>query len=110
MEKLFSYGTLQFKKVQLETFGRILKGKKDKLLCYKQEEIKILDSSVINSSGTNKHPIIYYSGNKNDYVNGILFKITNDELLKADSYEVNDYKRVKVIFESGNSGWAYEAK
>tara|TARA_B110000881_G_C18309594_1_gene381245 strand:+ start:43 stop:357 length:315 start_codon:yes stop_codon:yes gene_type:complete len=104
MEKLFSYGTLQLKKVQLNIFKRILQGKKDTLLFYKKKVIKILDQSVINSSGTDKHPIIYYSGNKNDYIKGILFEISKDELLKADTYEVNNYKRVKVIFESGNYG------
>ncbi|MFT5749294.1 MAG: hypothetical protein ACI93S_000549, partial [Ancylomarina sp.] len=29
MVKLFSYGTLQFERVQLDTFGRILIGNKD---------------------------------------------------------------------------------
>ena len=35
MNKLFSYVTLQYKKVQIETFGRELQEKKDKLIGYK---------------------------------------------------------------------------
>jgi len=29
---LFSYGTLQLEKVQLENYGRLLKGERDKLI------------------------------------------------------------------------------
>ena len=107
MEKLFSYGTLQFKNVQLDTFGRILNGTKEKLLGYKTERLKITDDSVINSSHNDNHPIIRYTGNKIDLVEGLLFEITHDELLLADSYEVDDYKRVKVTFKSGRVGWVY---
>ncbi len=107
MEKLFSYGTLQFKNVQLDTFGRILNGTKEKLLGYKTERLKITDDSVINSSHNDNHPIIRYTGNKIDLVEGLLFEITHDELLLADSYEVDDYKRVKVTFKSGRGGWVY---
>ena len=32
------------------------------------------------------------------------------EIIKADSYEVSEYKRVKVKFESGDSGWVYIEK
>ena len=35
MENLFSYGTLQYRKVQIETFGRILNGTNDILIGYK---------------------------------------------------------------------------
>ena len=110
MENLFSYGTLQFKKVQQETFGRILNGKKDILRAYKLKDLNIKDKNVINSSGINTHPIIYYTGEKKDFVNGILFNVTELEIIKADSYEVSEYKRVKVKFESGNNGWVYIEK
>jgi len=110
MEKLFSYGTLQFKKVQQDTFGRILNGKTDILRAYKLKDLIIRDENVINSSGINTHPIIYYTGEKKDFVNGILFNVTELEIIKADSYEVSEYKRVKVKFESGDSGWVYIEK
>ena len=47
---------------------------------------------------------------KKDKVIGTVFKITSDELLKADGYEVNDYKRVEVTLESGRRSWAYVKK
>ncbi len=110
MEKLFSYGTLQLEKVQLDTFGRILKGEKDVLLEYIIRQLHIKDSSVISSSGTSDHHIIEYSGKSYDKVSGILFEITKEELLQADNYEVSDYKRIMVTFESGKKGWVYTQK
>ena len=107
MEKLFSYGTLQYEAVQLDTFGRKLHGKKEKLFEHKIERVKIHDKSVVDSSGTDNHPIIRYTGKKTDFVNGILFEITHDELLLADRYEVDEYRRKKVTFDSGSVGWVY---
>ena len=37
----------------------------------------------------------------------MLFEVTHDELLLADSYEVDDYTRIKVKFKSGRGGWVY---
>ena len=107
MEKLFSYGTLQYEAVQLDTFGRKLDGKKDKLFKHKIERVKIHDKSVVDSSGTDNHPIIRYTGKREDFVEGVLFEISYDELLLADKYEVDEYTRKKVIFESGSDGWVY---
>ncbi|WP_428023911.1 hypothetical protein [Arcobacter sp.] len=55
MEKLFSYGTLQMKNVQKETFGRILEGVKDTLVGYVLSEVKIKNKTVIEKSGTDIH-------------------------------------------------------
>jgi len=54
---LFSYGTLQLKKVQLENYGRELKGKEDSLLNYKLAKLKIVDEDVLKKSGKEYHPI-----------------------------------------------------
>ncbi|MDG2371057.1 MAG: gamma-glutamylcyclotransferase [Flavobacteriaceae bacterium] len=107
MPKLFSYGTLQLTIVQEKTFGRILDGQKEELVGYRIDKLKITDPVVIKSSGKHIHPILFYTGNKNDVVKGVIFELTNAELLLADLYEVNDYKRTKVVFKSGVSGFAY---
>jgi len=88
---LFSYGTLQLEKVQLETYGRKLKGKPDKLIGYK------LTSLVI-------------TFDKRDFIEGVIFEITEYELNETDKYEVSDYKRVSEIFESGKEAWIYVSK
>ncbi|WP_412850808.1 hypothetical protein ACL0VS_01630 [Chryseobacterium sp. PMSZPI] len=51
MVYLFSYGTLQKKQVQLETFGRVLQGEKDILSGYKLNMLEITDIEVLRKSG-----------------------------------------------------------
>lgn len=107
MPKLFSYGTLQKEQVQMETFGRILTGEKDTLVGYL---IKITDPEVLRKSGQQFHPIIQFTGNELDKVEGVLFKVTTAEILNADKYEVADYKRIETVFQSGNKGFIYVKK
>ena len=51
MELLFSYGTLQLEKVQMESFGRTLKGAKDAIPGYKLSTVEITDKDVLEKSG-----------------------------------------------------------
>jgi hypothetical protein len=37
----------------------------------------------------------------------MVFKITPEELIAADRYEVSDYTRVQVTLGSGLQAWAY---
>ena len=109
MPKLFSYGTLQFEKVQIDTFGRKLIGEKDILRKYRIKFIKINDSKVVKTSGKDIHPILEYTGNDDDFVEGILYELREEEILLADKYEVDDYKRQEVVFDSGKKGFVYLA-
>ena len=109
MEYLFSYGTLQKEKVQLESFGRILKGAADSLLGYKLSAIEIKDEDVLAKSQQQYHPIAVVSADQTDRIEGLVFEISPEELKLADSYEVDDYKRVKVILASGQEAWVYVA-
>ena len=104
---LFSYGTLQLEKVQLESFGRILKGKSSRLYNYKLGQVEINDISVLEKSQTNSHPIAIKTNQLSDFIDGIIFEITDEELIKADEYEVDDYMRIKENFESELSAWVY---
>lgn len=56
-EYLFTYGTPQIENVQIETFGRILKGKRDSLRGYMLTAITIKDKSVIMKSWLQIHKI-----------------------------------------------------
>ena len=107
MENLFSYGTLQEENVQLENYNRILEGSDDILKNHCLKNIEIKDESVIRKSNKNIHPIIYYTGNEEDEIRGKVFKITSDELIKTDNYEVSDYHRVEVTLKSGIKSWVY---
>ena len=106
-EHLFSYGTLQNTSVQLETFGRELEGDSDQLLGYKLEMVEIKDQGVVELSGETDHPIAILSNNDDDFVSGVVFEITAEELAQSDLYEVSDYKRVMGEFKSGQKAWVY---
>jgi gamma-glutamylcyclotransferase (GGCT)/AIG2-like uncharacterized protein YtfP len=106
-ENLFSYGTLQDKPVQLSLFGRELEGKPDYIVGYKLSQIEITDPEVLATSGLTHHPILLYSGDKNDIIKGMVFKITGQDLIQADEYETSDYKRIRVPLKSGDEAWVY---
>jgi hypothetical protein len=106
-ENLFSYGTLQQDKVQLDIFGRLLTGYPDILLGYRLSWVEITDENVLASSGINQHPIIGFTGDLNDAIKGTVFKITAEEFKQADEYEADDYKRILVKLESGEEAWVY---
>ena len=109
MELLFSYGTLQQSQVQIDTFGRLLDGDKDTLIGYQLDTVKITDPQVIASSGKEYHPILVFTGSTSDSISGTVFKITPEELAQADSYEVDEYKRVEAKLKSGKVCWIYAA-
>jgi gamma-glutamylcyclotransferase (GGCT)/AIG2-like uncharacterized protein YtfP len=106
-ESLFSYGTLRYENVQLTTFGRKLAGQADSLPEYYLKKVQITDPEVIAKSGENIHSIIHFSGNPQDQIPGMVFKISLKELEQADKYEVADYKRIRVRLLSGTSAWVY---
>jgi hypothetical protein len=110
MPYLFSYGTLQKEEVQIETFGRILQGEKDILKGYKLKMLEITDPEVLRKSNQKYHPILEFSGNGVDEVEGVLFGVTDEEILQADEYEVDDYKRIEMVFKSGKVGFIYVGK
>lgn len=109
MEKLFSYGTLQYESVQLATFNRLLEGRQDILIGYQLEQLKIMDPDVIQLSGEDVHRILVATGNAEDQVTGTVFDLSVEELKQADAYEVDDYKRIQVTLSSGTTAWVYVA-
>lgn len=107
---LFSYGTLQLEKVQLENYGRLLHGAHDRIIGYKLDRIRITDKEVLRKSNQEFHPIAIRTDYLEDTVEGMVFEITDEELQKSDDYEVADYKRVLATCESGKQVWAYVSK
>ena len=108
-EFLFSYGTLQKEKVQMELFGRLLKGTRDALKGYKLSTIEIKDESVLNKSEQKYHLIAIPSNDSKDFIEGIVLELSTEELLRADQYETEDYRRVKEVLQSGKGSWVYIA-
>ncbi|RZL05891.1 MAG: gamma-glutamylcyclotransferase [Pedobacter sp.] len=103
---LFSYGTLQDVDVQLKLFNRKLTGKPDSIKGYKLSRVEIKDDEVVAISGLTHH-LILIPGDIVDSVDGMVFEITNQELVLADDYEAEDYQRVLVPAISGINVWVY---
>lgn len=107
-ENLFSYGTLQREEVQLATFGRRLKGKRDFLVGYRLTMIPIQDKNIVAASGDIHYRNIQFTDNASDFIEGTVFTVTKKELEQSDEYEVPaDYKRLLVQLRSGVNAWVY---
>ncbi|HXR94538.1 MAG TPA: gamma-glutamylcyclotransferase family protein [Rhizomicrobium sp.] len=106
MPYLFSYGTLQQESVQMASFGRTLKGQPDTLPGWRREMVEIIDCEVFCLSGERFHPILV-PGNEVDEISGMVFEISDDELKRADAYEVEDYKRIAARLKSGLTAFVY---
>ena len=106
-EYLFSYGTLQLETVQLATFGRLLDGTSDALAGFALAPLKIDDPTVIAISGKSTHTIAKFTGRDSDEIPGTVFRVTDDDILNADQYEVDACKRIAVTLQSGIRAWVY---
>lgn len=102
MEKIFAYGTLKNKDVQENIFGRILKGTPEIIVGYVLKEIHIEEEF-----GLTQYPIIMETQNPEDHINGMVYELTFEEVMKADTYEGLHYKRIQVKLQSDEMAWAY---
>lgn len=104
MIKLFTYGSLQHEDVQENLFGRILEGTNEKLIGYVLRRIEIEEEF-----GIVQYPVIVETKNEEDFIEGIVYEVTDKELNQADLYEGMHYKRVEVQLHSSEKTWAYSA-
>ncbi|MFG1796290.1 gamma-glutamylcyclotransferase family protein [Nocardia sp. NPDC049149] len=103
---LFSYGTLQQVGVQRTVFGRELGGRPDEIVGYELGEVTITDPAVIAASGSAIHPMLRPT-ESGVGVPGTVFTLTEEDLVAADDYEVDDYTRVLLPLRSGAKAWVY---
>lgn len=96
-EFIFTYGTLQDEIIQAAIYSRKLKGSSDILRGFRISNAKVADA----------YPVIVETGKESDQVEGVVYMITNKELLKTDAYEGVAYRRIKVTLDSGKESWVY---
>jgi len=106
---LFSYGTLQNDQVQLNLFGKCLAGSPDRLTGYKIVSIEITDKEFLSKGEQKIQRTLVFSNNSRDTIEGMALEISPGELLMADQYEPENYKRISVMLESGKQAWIYAA-
>src|SRR3954467_3418856 len=75
-ELLFSYGTLQYRNVQVANFGRELTGRADALPGYTGGRVPITDLEVVASSGESHYANAVPSSHPEDAVSGTVFEVT----------------------------------
>ena len=102
MEQLFSYGTLQSKEIQMQVFNKLLSGTEDQLVGYKLKDLQIEEEF-----GMEDYFVAMPSENLLDTVSGIAFTVSSEDLIKADQFESNAYKRIQITLQSGTKAWIY---
>ena len=107
MPLLFSYGTLQRGDVQMELFGRLLRGQADELVGFDRSTIEVDDPEAVTSGGKATHAIVRRSGKEAARVRGVALEVTDDELARADRYEPPPYERIETVLASGARAWVY---
>ena|SRR5215213_7707245 len=108
MPLLFSYGSLQQEDVQLATFGRRLDGERDELLEFEPSLVKIDDPEVVAKIGQTHHANVTSTVNPSSRVPGMVFDVTDAELVRVDAYELAfSYSRIEAALASGKRAWVY---
>ena len=94
---LFTYGSLQQRRVQVAVFQRELAGDPD-----------ILRGYVLVPPGRGwRYPNVTPSRDAAAAVSGVVYEISEPELARADAYEGSEYKRISVALDSGRTAWLY---
>lgn len=108
MALLFSYGSLQEDSVQLATFGRRLDGQRDELVGFEPSSVRIDDPHVAAAIGKTHHANVTFNGSEERRVPGMVFEVTDAELVSVDEYEAAfSYRRVAATLASGAQTWVY---
>lgn len=104
---LFSYGDLQQPDVQLDIFGRLVHGDVDWLPGYTVDYVEIEDPRGTDVSGLSVKPVVRATGNRLDRVPGRVLHLTEEEVEAVDEYQVELYRRERVMLSSGHAAWVY---
>lgn len=67
---------------------------------------EVRDQNFVAANGAMQRTV-RFTGNASDFVEGIVFTVTREELERADKYEPHDYERVRVQLESRLNAWVY---
>ena len=100
MHKLFTYGTLQDKSVQLALFNKTLKGNIDSIVGFEKQEITL---------GGITYPILIKNKQSTTNILGTCYTLSEEDLHICDEYEGEEYKRILVVLNSGEKSWVYVA-
>lgn len=95
METLFVYGTLREAHIQQHLLGRVLEGQSDSLQGFRRNWILLPPYPVAMPSEPDEH------------IQGLVLRVTADELAILDTYEGICYLRQRLTLISGIEAWVY---
>lgn len=104
---LFSYGTLRLPAVQRALFGGVLPTSADAVVGHVLRDVHITDPEVVAMSGSAVHPVLTPTPDRSARVDGVVLTLDDAALARADAYEVDAYRRVRVALASGRTAWVY---
>ena len=108
MPLIFSYGSLREERVQLSTFGRRLAGWEDHVVGFELSSVTIEDPAVVAALGRTAHANLSATERPDDSVGGMVFEITDAEMIAVDAYELEvAYERIEAALASGGRAWVY---
>lgn len=93
MVKIFVYGTLMLGDVRERVLNKKISGEYDSLKGYRLTTHPVLTSYPVIETIPEWH--------NHTTVDGMVFEVDNDDLIKLDRYESTYYKRINVTLESG---------
>jgi gamma-glutamylcyclotransferase (GGCT)/AIG2-like uncharacterized protein YtfP len=99
IEKLFVYGTLRDTDIRRELTGKgYFVAASAMLQGFVMEQLN-LDGET--------YPIIRFTGNPEDTIQGEVLDVDHNDLLAFDVYEGPEYTRERVKLENGMVAWTY---
>lgn len=105
VHELFSYGTLLDPNVQRRVFGGGVVAEPASLPGHATVDVRITDPEVIAASGSRVHPGLARATGQS--VEGAVLRLSEEQLAAADTYEVADDARRRVLTSAGRLAWAY---
>lgn len=93
--RLFAYGTLQSAEVQVRLFGRVLNGIPATLPGYVLGKIEVEGEQYL------------VADEGNGEIAGTVYEVGPQDLVAADEYETNAYRRAEIVLSDGSRAWTY---
>ena len=97
-DNIFVYGTLQNPVIRSGVIGKEVKTYIGLLKGFKRGEI--IQDGI-------KYPIIRHTGDTEDFIEGVYFKVDDEDLQNMDKYEGEGYIRKRVTLVNGIEAWVY---
>ncbi|MFS0866918.1 gamma-glutamylcyclotransferase family protein [Microbacterium sp. 179-B 1A2 NHS] len=107
LERLFVYGALRQRDLQLDTFGRIVESEPGILPGYTASVQGIADGRFTDAGGPVVQPVLRRTGDPLDKVPGEVLRLELIELEAADEVQMATFRRTRVRLSDGKDAWVY---